>query len=88
MPQVFFNSRHVGGREEVERWEREGVLGDRVRECLEGGSEEFPPPIWTPQPQEFVQVLYIYHPFHVIVNKNFTATLCVYIILIARSQIH
>ena len=56
MPQVFFNSRHVGGCEEVERLEREGVLGERVRECLEGGSEEFPPPLWTPQPQELVQV--------------------------------
>ena len=56
VPQVFFNSRHVGGWEEVERLEREGVLGERVRECLEGGSEEFPPPLWTPEPQELVQV--------------------------------
>ena len=57
MPQVFFNSRHVGCVE-VEQWESEGVLGERVRECLEGGSEgeDFPPPLRTPEPQEYVQV--------------------------------
>lgn len=56
MPQVFFNSRHVGGAKEVERLEREGVLGERVRECGEGGSEGFPPPLRTPTDEEFVQV--------------------------------
>ena len=59
VPQVFFNSRHVGGSEEVEKMEREGVLGDLVRECLEGGSGEgeFPPPLRTPSSEEFLQVV-------------------------------
>ena len=56
MPQVFFNSHHVGGAEEVEKLEREGVLGERVRECGEGESGEFPPPLRTPTDEEFVQV--------------------------------
>ena len=58
MPQVFFDSRHVGGGGEVERMEGEGVLGDRVKECLEGGGEgeEFPPALRTPQPEEYVKV--------------------------------
>ena len=59
VPQVFFNSRHVGGSEEVEKMEREGVLGDLVRECLEGGSGEgeFPPPLRTPSSEELLQVV-------------------------------
>ena len=58
MPQVFFNSRHVGGIDEVEGMERKGELGDKVKECLEGGSdgEEFPPPLRTPRPEEYLQV--------------------------------
>lgn len=57
VPQVFFNSRHVGGVEEIEEIEKQGVLGDRVKECLEGGSEEeFPPPLRTPSPEEYLQV--------------------------------
>ena len=61
VPQVFFNSRHVGGSEEVERMEREGVLGDLVRECLEGGSGEgeFPPPLRRPSSEELLQVVAI-----------------------------
>lgn len=62
VPQVFFNSRHVGGIDEIEEMEREGVLGDRVKECLEGGSEgeEFPPPLRTPSHEEYLQVREIY----------------------------
>ena len=41
--------------------EREGVLGDLVRECLEGGSGEgeFPPPLRTPSSEELLQVVAI-----------------------------
>ena len=63
MPQVFFNSRHVGGSEEVERMKSEGVLSESVRVCLEGGSEgeEFPPPLRTPEPKEYVEVQNTHH---------------------------
>ena len=39
--------------------EREGVLGNLVRECLEGGSGEgeFPPPLRTPSSEELLQVV-------------------------------
>ena len=58
VPQVFFNSRHVGGGEEVEKMEREGTLKDRVKGCLEGegGDTEFPPPLRSPKSEEFLQV--------------------------------
>ena len=41
---------------EVEEMEREGVLGDKVKACLEGGSEDFLPPLRSPKPEEYVQV--------------------------------
>ena len=78
MPQVFFNSRHVGGSEEVERMKSEGVLSEgvlseSVRVCLEGGSEgeEFPPPLRTPEPKEYVEVQKAHahtHTIHTIQN--------------------
>jgi glutaredoxin 3 len=57
LPQVFFNSHHVGGSVEVEEMEREGVLGDKVKACLEGGSEDFLPPLRSPKPEEYVQII-------------------------------
>lgn len=62
VPQVFFNSRHVGGIDEIEELERQGVLGDRLKECLEGEGEgeEFPPPLRTPSNEEYLQVREIY----------------------------
>ena len=71
MPQVFFNSRHVGGGEEVEGMEREGTLGDRVKECLEGGEgdTEFPPPLRSPKSEEFLQVhIHYCHVTHTLVG--------------------
>ena len=58
VPQVFFNSRHVGGSGEIEEREREGVLGDKVKVCLEGDGEgeTFPPSLKTPSPEEYVEV--------------------------------
>lgn len=59
VPQVFFNSRHVGGIDEIEELERQGVLGDRLKECLEGEGEgeEFPPPLRTPSNEEYLQII-------------------------------
>ena len=46
----------MGGSGEVESMEKEGVLGNKVKECLEGGSEEFPPPLRMPKAVEYVEV--------------------------------
>lgn len=52
----------MGGIDEIEEMEKQGVLGDRLKECLEGEGEgeDFPPPLRTPSHDEYLQVREIY----------------------------
>ena len=58
VPQVFFNSHYVGGSKEIEKMNNDGILSDRVKECLEGedDGESFPPAVRTPSNDEYVKV--------------------------------
>ena len=56
VPEIFFNDRHIGGLEELEKWDRQGKLDSQIRVCIDGPNVDFPPPYRRPNSKEFLKV--------------------------------
>ena len=57
VPQVFFNSRLIGGYDELMKLDQLGSLHKLIQECLNDCDVDFPPPYRRPESKEFLKVI-------------------------------